>query len=254
MKKILTAIAAFLLVIAVVAVFLLNNLDAIVKSLIESVGSETAGTEVRLDSIAIDLRRGSAVIRGFRMANPSGFSERDMFGFAELSISLDLASLNTDMIGISDITARNTFANFERVNGRSNFDVINERLASSRPPAPADRESPHLRIDRLEIENVQASVSDSLLPGSLNLSLGNIVLSDMAGSPEQIAQQVLRPVMAQISRNATAALTTVLMERAGELEGRARDSFNSLQQELAPRLEEALENSRDGLRNLLRRN
>ena len=75
MKKVILGTVAVLLVAVVgVGVFLMQNLDGIVKNMIEKVGSDVVNTEVRVQEVKLNLSEGSATLRGFTVANPPGFS------------------------------------------------------------------------------------------------------------------------------------------------------------------------------------
>jgi hypothetical protein len=48
--------------------------------------------------VDIELTSGRGALRGFRVTNPSGFSDDDAFKFDEVSVAIDISSINSDPI------------------------------------------------------------------------------------------------------------------------------------------------------------
>src|SRR5690606_19437479 len=90
MKRLLYIVLAVLVVVVGGMIYLLNNLDGLVKRAIEVAGTNALATEVRVSSVNIDLANGSATLSGFSIANPPGFSNADMVRFDELYLAFDL--------------------------------------------------------------------------------------------------------------------------------------------------------------------
>jgi len=74
-----------------------------VKAAIERFGSDITGTKVTVGSVDISLKSGLGTIRGVRVDNPEGFSSDDAFELGEITVDLDVASLNRDPIVIEEI-------------------------------------------------------------------------------------------------------------------------------------------------------
>ena len=72
--------------------YLRHNLDSIVAGEIESVGTRSLGTRVRVGSVELDLRAGSGTIRDLRVENPQGFSGGPLFSIDEITLALDVSS------------------------------------------------------------------------------------------------------------------------------------------------------------------
>ena len=91
----LILIAVSLLVIGVLggAYYLFTNLDSIVKSAIESYGSEALATKVTVGGVSISLSNGQGTITNLRVAEPRGFGDGDAISFGEISVGIDAQSL-----------------------------------------------------------------------------------------------------------------------------------------------------------------
>jgi hypothetical protein len=114
MKHKLVIVAIVLvIIIAGVAVYLYNSIDSIVQSAIERSGTEIMGTEVSVGSVHISLRSGRGTIRNVRVNNPEGFSGGDVVSLGEITIDLDVASLNRDPVVIQEIRVHTPVVNAE---------------------------------------------------------------------------------------------------------------------------------------------
>ncbi len=100
MKKFLLVTVTLLVILFLGITF---SLDRIVKTGIESLGSEMTGTPVKVESVNISPISGEGTISGFTIANPEDFEGESMMRIGELSISLDVMSLLSDEILIHEI-------------------------------------------------------------------------------------------------------------------------------------------------------
>lgn len=225
MKTVLLGIVVVLLLLVGGGVyFVYTNLDMIVERGIESAGSEAAGSDVQVEGVELDLMGGSAIIRGFTLANPSGFSDAAMLSIDELAVVIDVANIDSSNIRIVSITSRNPHLLYESRDGASNLDVMRERMASE--PAPADSTAPqiNLQVDSVVIEDIGATVSSDLMPRSAEVDLGDIRLANLSGTPDEIAQQVLRPLLTQLAANAARVALTLLPEDVRAAGAAVRDA------------------------------
>ncbi len=103
-KKLIIGALALLMVIVGVAVFLYNSIDSIVEAAIEKEGSRVLGTRVSVGSVDISLKTGRGTIRDLAVANPKGFSSNDMFTLGEITVDIDVMSINRDPIVVDEIT------------------------------------------------------------------------------------------------------------------------------------------------------
>src|SRR5690606_27271260 len=163
------------------------------------------GSAVDVGLVEIDLAAGTATISDFSVANPAGFSDAEMLRFDELRVSLDLQSLRTDTPRITSVTALNPFVLYEMSGGTSNLDTVMARFASEEPPPEDAGPGQRLAVDSLTIEGIQARMVADRLPRPVTVPLGDIRLSGLEGTTDEIAEQVARPIIAQLSRNAASA-------------------------------------------------
>jgi uncharacterized protein involved in outer membrane biogenesis len=239
MKKVLIAIAVLVVVIVGAGVFLFSNLDNIVEAGIETAGTSTLGTAVEVESVELDLVGGTASIYGFSIANPTGFSNASMVSFEELSVSINLQNTSGDQIHINSVVARSPFVLYESVDGETNVDAVSARFDSEEEVAEESDDSAaiNLIIDSIVIEDIQATLISGFLPEPVDVGLGDIRLNDLEGSPDDIASEIMSPLLAQVASAAAQALvqaTADILSNAAEgaadaLEGVADQASEALE-------------------------
>jgi len=203
MKKIvLGAILVLLITIGFSVYYLLSNLDSIVKSAIETYGSEATQTSVRVDNVKIVLQDGSGAIQGLTVGNPQGFGTPRAFSLGEIATQIDLKSLSEDVPVIEHITIRGPEVFFEiNEKGQNNLDKLKSNLQSGSSKTSSSSSSkggpePKLIIRKLLFSdgNIHARVVP--LDKDYELKLPNIQMNDLGGktgaTPSQIASQVVK--------------------------------------------------------------
>jgi hypothetical protein len=238
MKRLLYIVLVMLAVVVGGMIYLLNNLDGLVKRAIEVAGTNALATDVRVSSVSVDLANGSATLSGFSIANPPGFSDEDMVRFDELYLAIDLASLNTDVIRINSIRTVNPYVLYEMQGTRSNLDVVRERFpAQPAPTRPAgEAAQPVIAINEVNITGIQGTLQSDLLANPVSVNLGDISIPPVQGTPEQLAQQIARPLLTQLGiRAATAMATTMSGMTVDELRTEAEDAIRNAADQLLDR-------------------
>lgn len=126
MKKFLLFIL-FLLVLAAAGLgYIYMNLGGFAKTAIEEGGSQVTGVSVTVSGVDLDLREGRATLRGLRVGNPDGFSDRDALFVEEISVTLDLTRISSDLVVIKEIFVDKPIITYEKSGGTTNLDVIKE--------------------------------------------------------------------------------------------------------------------------------
>lgn len=143
MKKLIIIGASLAVVIGIIVVTLLGNLDGIVKSTIEKVGTKVLGVEVSVDGVTIGLTDGLGQISGLRIANPEGYKDAYAFEMNLVRLKINIGSLGKSPIVIDEIIVDKPIANVQVDNkGKSNLDAIKTNLASGgdKPKKVEDKE------------------------------------------------------------------------------------------------------------------
>ena len=156
MKKFLLITVTLIVILFLIITF---SLDQIVKSGIESYGSEMTGTEVRVESVSISPISGKGTINGLTIANPDDFEGESMMSINELSISLDVLSLLSDEILIHEIIVKESGFYVEQSVAGNNVLKIMDNI-----DAVADSESAesNMIIERFYMENAEIFVGSTI--------------------------------------------------------------------------------------------
>ena len=86
MKKMVLGSVLFLVISFGFAVYyVLSSLDGMVKTAIETYGSQATETTVLVDSVQIVLKDGSGAIRGLTVGNPQGFATPQAFSLGQVA-------------------------------------------------------------------------------------------------------------------------------------------------------------------------
>jgi len=247
MKKVMIVLGIIAVFIIGGVVLLVTNLDKLVATAIETAGTRAVGSEVSVGSVELDLLSGSASIFDFSIANPNGYSDGNMASFSELSVRLDVQNMDANNVHITSVVARDPYVRYESINGTSNFDTVSARFDDGSGGGQASSgggAQPFIRIDSVVIENIRGSLQSDRLPAAVEVTLGDIQLSNLEGYPDELASQVLEPVLSQLGRRAAQALLEAGAEILSNTEG-LRDRLD----DVSERAEEAL----DRVGNLFRR-
>lgn len=147
MKKFLLI---FVTIVVILFLGITFSLDRIVKSGIESYGSEIAGTRVQVESVSISPISGEGTISGFTVSNPDGFEGDYMLSINDFSISLDVLSLLSDEILIHEIIlSEASFFVEQTASGNNVMQILNNIDAM----AETESSETSMIIDRFYMEN-----------------------------------------------------------------------------------------------------
>ncbi|MDJ0929150.1 MAG: hypothetical protein QNJ73_16045 [Gammaproteobacteria bacterium] len=203
--KVFGWLIAIVLVVGGLAVwFLASNLDNIAKRAIETVGSDTLGTPVRVSSVAISLADASATVGGLTIANPRGFYAENAFTLDSIEIAIDVDSVGSPEIVLSKIIVNQPNLNFEQQGGTSNLQALLDNLqrGTGQSSARAETEANEMKlvIKELRVNDTQASVVHDRLPAPLDLELGDIVLRNIGREGAGVtataaARQIMEPLL-----------------------------------------------------------
>ena len=251
MKKILLIIV--LLVVAVIGAalyFVFTNLDAIVKAAIESVGSQTTQTAVRVDKVKITLSDGTGTISGLTIANPKGFEARNAFSLGAIETQIDLNSLTKGPIAIDKVLIHKPQVFYELNKDRqSNLNELYKNIAAAsdggagakKPAAKGDEPKLIIRHFQLADATVEANVVP--LNKKLTLKLPTIDLKDVGGKNGATPSEISKQVLDTITQRAIAAVKQAgIDEKVQALKSEAQQKLDTKKSEVGSRAKEKLKN------------
>lgn len=208
MKKI---ILAGIIIVIIIAVFLLNNINPIVKKGVETGGSKVLNTHVTLDNSDISVFSGSGALAGLTIGNPSGFKTEYAFHLKQVQVALDVKSVTSDTIHIKNVLIDAPSIIFEGGFGKSNLSQLlanakafsggGTKDAEAKNEEKGDSPQKKMLIDTVTIANGSISVSMNILQGQkLTVPLPTIELSDIGKKKDTNAAEAMEEILTAITQ------------------------------------------------------
>lgn len=210
-KLVLIITAVLLLAVAGGIVYVLTNIDHLVKEAIRKYGSQATKTAVRVSSVNIKLSSGEAAIAGLTVANPRGFALEHIFSLGSIAVRINPKTIARTPIVIQDIRIAGPQVFYEMNSaGVSNLDALTKNLQGSSQPAlksshKNETSEVKLIVRRLVIENgrVEARVA-ALNDRPIMLDLPRLEMNNLGGNdgaaPDAIAATVAAALAEQTAK------------------------------------------------------
>ena len=228
-RKLLIIIAVAGLLLAAALAFLWTNIDWIVKNAIERYGSQTTGTRVHVDRVALRPGQGKGAIEGLTVANPRGYAAPHILSLGAVSVRMEPRAIASNPVVIDDIRITSPLVVYELNDARvANVDVLRKHLDAGQPGKPvtggkkaANDAGRRLRIRHLAIENAKAEVRVAALGDKPRIvALSRIEMTDIGGKngapPEEVAKQIVTAILSEMSKEVGKAGVSQLLENALE--------------------------------------
>lgn len=257
MKKIIFGLVLIITVaIAIGVYFVLNNLDALVKTAIETHGSEATQTAVRVEDVSISLTDGSGAINGLTIANPKGFSMPVAFSLGEVRTGIDLQSLQQEPYVISEIAviAPQVFVEIND-DHKTNLNELKKNLMSGMPVSnqpnnaetgqqstsgQAGTNEPRLIIRRVIFSdgNIQARVA-ALDNKEYQIKLPSITMSNLGGNNGATASELANEIISRLTDRANEEVKTKIIDaKLDKLKAEARAKIEAEKARAKAKIEE----------------
>lgn len=240
MKKLLIGLAIVVVIVVGGVVYFASNIDSIVKSAIEDVGSEATKTKVTLNDVKLSITSGEGTLSGFHMGNPKGFNTKEAMSFGTVSVKIDTASVTKDVILIKEVVIAAPRITYELAGGSSNIQTIQKNVdafaksmgAGGQKPAEKSEGGKKVIIQNLYVRGGKIGVSAAFLAGKqMNVPLPDIHMTDIGkkeggASPAEVADQLL----SRISQSATRAVSGLGLDKMmGSAKGAASGAAKSVE-------------------------
>lgn len=234
----ISTIVGLLLVLVVGSfIYFASNLDGIVKTMVETYGSEATGTKVSLGSVELDLSGGMVSFAELSVANPDGFKTQHAIRLAGVRLAVDPATLNKDLIVIKEIVIDEPVVTYEQAGAGSNLDQIKENVGRGDTES-SEYTGPKIIIEKLTFTGGKVHVSaDGVLNEDLSTELPAFTLYDIGkaqggATPDEIAAEVTKGLTSEALGAVTdKGVETVLekvLDGAGETVKDLKDGIGGL--------------------------
>ncbi|MEH6588962.1 MAG: hypothetical protein V7746_01835 [Halioglobus sp.] len=210
MKKLGIIALSLIIVIGAVVYLLLGNLDDIVERTVEQVGSELIGTEVQLDSVALDLGSGTVTLSGLQIDNPKGYKSDYAFLLKQVTVALNPGSLGKPVIQLDKVIVRGARLNVEQRGDSTNLSDLLAHVENGQKGEPAKEEKTQsssesdvrLTLKRFIFAGTKATlISDASANKPIkvpDVKRSNIGNPKQGLTPEQLGDALLQAVLEEV--------------------------------------------------------
>ena len=228
--------------------YLASNIDGIAKDIIENVGSETLGTDVRLSGVKIKLGAESgAALSGLTVANPDGWSAPNAFELGTIGASIAPASLSKDVIEIPRVLVEDARMTFEQKGTNTNLQDLLNGMDTGEPseaPAeePAEGSDVLIAIGELRLAGIGVTAITDQLEEPLEFTLDDVVVRNIGtpaagATPAEAAEQIVGPVTNAVLGQAKDQVAKIVEQKVREeLEKKAGEATEGLKSKLMDKL------------------
>ncbi|HMB97262.1 MAG TPA: hypothetical protein VKM36_02190 [Balneolaceae bacterium] len=225
LKFILIPVAALILI----AIILTFTIDSIVRSTIESRGSEILQTELSINNVNISLFGGTGSIEGLTIANPDEFEGGEALTISSIQMSLDLSTILSDTVVVNQLTIREMDVNYRLKATGSNLGKLLDNLESYSADTEDDAESSMI-IELFVMEESTVSIDTQFEElQTISVTLPYIEREGIGRGGDQSVSQVVKSVLEIIiTRVSDIAFDAVKDEGAEKILDRAGDAIKDL--------------------------
>lgn len=253
LKIILGIVLVLVLIVAIAMYLVVQNLDAVVKTAVETVGPQVTLTDVGLREAKIEIKNGRAELNGLTIANPQGFSDANIFQMDTVVVDIDPASLREKVYVINELRIDGAKLLAEQKGVKdTNIQALLDNLKKSgsgaeSAEAEADAESDvRLMVEKLTFVNGNVDLKTEQL-GDYQMQLPTIDVANIGDkqtglAPDELATAILQPILAEAKQQVRDELEDKAKEKAKE----------RLQEELDKKLSPEDQKKLEGLKGLLK--
>lgn len=203
--------------------YLLQNIDALVKDLIEETGTESVGTPVTLSGVVVNLREGTAQISGLAVANPDGFSPEPLLTMANIRVAIDTGSLTKDVYVINDVAIDGLHVLAEQKGTGTNVQALVDGMPEDDAASGSGQGSSASTDALFAVKQINVAAGTMELRseqfGSQDIALKAVRLSNLGSetngmTPDELSDEVSEQLLGQIKDAVSKALTEYLRDEA----------------------------------------
>ena len=222
-KTIIGFVVILVVAVSGVGYYLMQNLDEIVKNMIEEVGTEVTNAQVQVKEVKINLPEGKATLSGLTVANPPGFSSEPLFTLSNVSVTIDTSSLTEPVYLIEEISIDGVRVLAEQAGTLTNVQKFMDGMPKSDDSedvgATGSTEADiKLAISRIDFSNGMMELrSDQIGNQSIELEklqLRNIGTSENGLTPDEVGEEIAGQLMVSVQDALKSALVKYLRKEA----------------------------------------
>jgi len=209
MKKFLLGLIAVILLTVTAGIYLWNNLDGVLQTIIQSHGSKVLTTELTVAEIRTDRQRGRGSIAGIKVANPPGFSDTNIIQLGKITFRINTEKTAINPIILNEVVIRGADAVYE-INdaGISNVDTLKRQIHAQRYRKSEHSSPLKFIIRKLIVETSMARLrTPATGKGPKRIRLPKIMMHNVGVSSEGVtAGEIMRQLTSRILGNMSNAV------------------------------------------------
>ncbi len=228
MRKLFMILGLIMLAGAGAALYFINvRMDSVIESRMERAATTSLGNHVEVTGVQTDLRKGTLTVREITVANPPGYKNPYAMRLKGVEASLDY-----DNLDIKQVVIKNPEFLIEELGGTTNFQQMLDALEAGEdvlPAADQSRPEPVIVMRQFRIDGARASFESSSLDRNSSLQVDSIELRDLEGTPTELANQIGKKVLRELSSQASMALLEAQARKAvGDLGEKVSGSLGKI--------------------------
>jgi len=198
------------------------SVDSIVKTGIETVGSEMTRTAVTVERVSISPFSGTGTISGFRVENPEGFEQDYALEIEDFSIELNILSLFSDEIVVRNIEITSPSIYVVQKMPENNLRTIMNNIESTSSGETSDKA---LVIEHFIMTNGSADLYTEIGgERSASVEIAEIELNDLGrGGAQEAVEDVIQEIAEKVVDQ---SLRAAAESGAQQIQDAIRDFFN----------------------------
>jgi len=209
MNRLLIGLIAVILLTVSAGVYMWNNLDGLLQTVIQNHASKVLTTKIHVAEIRTDRQRGRGNIAGITIANPQGFSETNIIQLGKITFRVNTESSGIDPIILNEVVIRGADAVYE-INdaGISNVDTLKRQIHARRHQKSENSSPLKFIIRKLVVETSMARVrTPTTGKGSKRIRLPKIMMHNVGNSDAGItAGEIMRQLTFRMLGNMSNAV------------------------------------------------
>ena len=235
MRKVFFTFGCIVLVaVAAAWYFITYRLDGVVETQIEKAATLALGTHVEVGGVKTDLRNGTLSVAKITVANPPGFENP-----YAVQLNSVQAAVDYDELEIKRVVVENPEFVIEEAGGQTNFGEMLKMLEAS-PGAGAEegadegageerKPEPVIVIRHFRINETRAAFDSRSLDRFTDVKVDAIEMNNLRGTPSELAEQIGRKVVGELSSEAAAALLKAeAKKKLGDVGGKIGSTLQGL--------------------------
>lgn len=226
-KGIIAGVVVVILVAGVggAGYYLSQNIDGIVKEMVEEIGTDTTKTKVRVAEVKLNLREGSGRLTGLTVANPDGFSPEALVTMDTIDIVIDPSSLTQDVYVIKSVTVNGMRVLAEQVGGGTNVQAMlngmdEEEAGDGSSDGGDASEDPLFAVGELNFNDGSIALRSDLF-GERSLDLPNFAFTELGSTEkgltaDELSEQVADEVLSEVKDVVVSGIRSLARDAAAE--------------------------------------